>query len=181
MPDDTRLVETVTTLYERLFRPDFERLRGEMGQTEQRLRGEMSQMEGRLRGETGSLREEVGGLREDSAALRQEVGGLRGDMGRAEHRLRGEMRVMQADIAALKQTTAEMQSDAADFHRDADGHFDAVYQRFDRLETEYHMLVEGLRRIEQQVTTDAVEHEAIRAQIRGLESAMTELRSRLSA
>jgi len=27
-------------------------------------------------------------------------------------------------------------------------HFDAIYQRFDRLETEYQMLVAGLRRVE---------------------------------
>ncbi len=142
MPDDGRLVETVTTLYERLFRPDFERLRGEMRETAQSLRGEMGQM---------------------------------------ERRLRGEMRVMQADITALKQTTSEMQSDAADFHRDSDGHFDAVYHRFDRLETEYHMLIEGLRRVEQQVASDAGEREAIRAHIRGLEDGMADLRSRLSA
>jgi hypothetical protein len=74
-----------------------------------------------------------------------------------------------------------MQSDAADFHRDSDGHFDAVYHRFDRLETEYHMLVEGLRRVEQQVASDAGEREAVRAQIRGLEDGMADLRSRLSA
>jgi len=28
------------------------------------------------------------------------------------------------------------------------GHFDAIYQRFDRLETEYHMIVVGLKRVE---------------------------------
>jgi len=28
------------------------------------------------------------------------------------------------------------------------GHFDAIYQRFDRLETEYQMLVAGLRRLD---------------------------------
>jgi len=32
---------------------------------------------------------------------------------------------------------------------DVNGHFDAVYQRFDRLETEYHMLVAGLKRVEE--------------------------------
>jgi chromosome segregation ATPase len=31
---------------------------------------------------------------------------------------------------------------------DVSGHFAAVYRRFDRLETEYHMLVAGLRRVE---------------------------------
>jgi hypothetical protein len=31
--------------------------------------------------------------------------------------------------------------------RFADAHFDAIDQRFDRLETEYHMLVAGLKRV----------------------------------
>jgi chromosome segregation ATPase len=219
MPENAQIVETVTTLYERLFRPDIERLRSEMGQIEAHLRGEivataqglrdeMGQVETRLRGDMGemgqSLRGEMGQI---EARLRGEVGdmgqglrgeivataqGLRDEMGQVEARLRGEvgdlsqsvrgeMRVMQADIAALRKTTSEMQADAADFHRDADTHFDAVYQRFDRLETEYHMLVEGLRRVERQVATDATERSAIRAQIRNLEDGMTDLRSRLSA
>jgi hypothetical protein len=94
MSDDARLVRAVTTLYERLFRPDLERLKGEI-------------------------------------------------------------RVVQADIATLKQAATEMQADDAEFRRDTDGHFDAVYQRFDRLETEYHMVVEGMRRVEKEVASHA--------------------------
>jgi hypothetical protein len=30
-------------------------------------------------------------------------------------------------------------------------HFDAIYQRFDALETEYHMLVAGLKRVEERL------------------------------
>jgi hypothetical protein len=32
---------------------------------------------------------------------------------------------------------------------DVDSHFDSIYQRFDRLETEYQMLVAGVRRLEE--------------------------------
>ena len=32
--------------------------------------------------------------------------------------------------------------------REVDGHFDAIYKRFDRLETEYQMLLAGLKRVE---------------------------------
>ncbi len=31
---------------------------------------------------------------------------------------------------------------------EANGHFDTIYKRFDRLETEYHMIVAGLKRVE---------------------------------
>lgn len=31
---------------------------------------------------------------------------------------------------------------------DLNNHFDSIYQRFHRLETEYHMLVAGLKRVE---------------------------------
>jgi hypothetical protein len=34
---------------------------------------------------------------------------------------------------------------------DVFGHFDSIYQRFDRLETEYHMLVLGLKRCEERL------------------------------
>jgi hypothetical protein len=98
MSDDARLVKAVTTLYERLFRPDLDQLGTCLG---------------------------------------------------------GEIRVLRADVAALKQSVAEIRGDAADFRRDTDGHFDAVYQRFDRLETEYHMLAEGLRRVEKEVASHA--------------------------
>jgi hypothetical protein len=178
MSDDARIIETVTTLYEKLFRPDMDRFRGEMEQMEGRLRGETEALRGdmgelaqTLHGEMGELGQSLRGeMAEMGRGLRGDMGqveqGLRGEMGelgqslhsdmaRMEKRLRGDVRVMQADIATLKQTTAEIQSDAADFHRDSDGHFDAVYQRFDRLETEYHMLVEGLRRVEKEVAAHA--------------------------
>ena len=34
------------------------------------------------------------------------------------------------------------------------GHFDAIYHRFDKLETEYHMLVVGVKRIEERRLDD---------------------------
>jgi hypothetical protein len=35
--------------------------------------------------------------------------------------------------------------------RRMDAHLDAIYQRFDRLETEYHMVVTGLKRVEERL------------------------------
>jgi hypothetical protein len=36
-----------------------------------------------------------------------------------------------------------------------DSHFDAIYQRFDKLETEYHMLAAGLKRVEERLSHPA--------------------------
>jgi predicted nuclease with TOPRIM domain len=43
-------------------------------------------------------------------------------------------------------------------------HFDAIYQRFDRLETEYHILVAGLKRVEERL--DRVEGRLDRVEAR---------------
>jgi predicted nucleic acid-binding Zn-ribbon protein len=54
--------------------------------------------------------------------------------------------------------------------------FDAVYQRLDRLETEYHMLVVGLKRVEERL--DRVEAKLDKAALR---SELEELKSRVEA
>ena len=38
-----------------------------------------------------------------------------------------------------------------DFEGRMNAHFDAIYQRFEKLETEYHMLVAGLKRVEERL------------------------------
>ena len=61
------------------------------------------------------------------------------------------------------------------------GHFDAIYQRFERLETEYHMLVEGLRRVEDRM--DGVETRLGRVETRlgGVETRLDAVETRLGA
>jgi len=56
------------------------------------------------------------------------------------------------------------------------GHFDAIYQRFDRLETEYHMLVVGVKRIEERL--DEIEQRLDRV---ALKSELLELKGRVEA
>lgn len=51
----------------------------------------------------------------------------------------------------LRDSKAELREEIVEFRRDVDHHFDGLYHRLDRLETEYHMLVEGVRRVEQVV------------------------------
>jgi predicted nucleic acid-binding Zn-ribbon protein len=71
-----------------------------------------------------------------------------------------------------------------------DAHFDAIYRRFDGLETEYHMLVAGLKRVEERL--DAVEKGLdkvtlrsllleLKARVDGLQEQVRLLEERLSA
>lgn len=59
------------------------------------------------------------------------------------------------------------------------GQFDAVYQRLDRLETEYHMLVVGIRRIEEQMAEDRDDRARLLAQVADLLERVKELEERL--
>ena len=78
-----------------------------------------------------------------------------------------------------------------------DAQFDAVYQRFEKLETEYHMLVAGLKRVEERLDRvesrlSAVEQrlekvalrsefEALKARVDSLQAQLRALEERLSA
>jgi predicted nucleic acid-binding Zn-ribbon protein len=78
-----------------------------------------------------------------------------------------------------------------------DAQFDAVYQRFDRLETEYQMVVAGLKRLEERLdgvesrlsaveqTLERValrsEFEALKARVDSLQAQLRALEARLSA
>jgi predicted nuclease with TOPRIM domain len=58
-------------------------------------------------------------------------------------------------------------------------HFDALYQRLDRLETEYHMLVAAVRRIEDALAARAKDREQVRAEIAGLKSRLAMLEEQI--
>jgi predicted nucleic acid-binding Zn-ribbon protein len=71
-----------------------------------------------------------------------------------------------------------------------DAHLDAIYQRFDRLETEYQMLVAGLKRVEERL--DRMEQKLdkaalrtelleLKARVDGLQEQIRALEERLSA
>ena len=72
---------------------------------------------------------------------------------------------------------------------DINRHFDAIYQRFDRFETEYHMLVAGLKRVEERL--DGVEQRlakldlqaelaTLKVRVDGLQGQIRVLEERLS-
>lgn len=84
----------------------------------------------------------------------------------------------------------EMDALRTDIRAEFAGHLDAIYKRFDRLETEYHAIVAGLKRIEERL--DKVEERLdklalkselveLKARVEGLQAQVQALEERLSA
>ena len=60
-------------------------------------------------------------------------------------------------------------------------HFDEIYKRFERLETEYHMIVAGLRRVEDRLDHVETRLEAVEKQLEkvALKSELLEIKARV--
>jgi chromosome segregation ATPase len=61
-----------------------------------------------------------------------------------------------------------------------DGHFDAIYHKLDKLETEYESLKAGVKRVEERVDRVDVRLEALERQYQDLLAAVNRLEERLS-
>jgi len=64
---------------------------------------------------------------------------------------------------------------------DVIGHFDSVYQRFDRLEDEYHTITYGLKRIEDQLEGDERDRETIEKRFQELKRQFEGMQLKLAA
>ena len=79
----------------------------------------------------------------------------------------------------VQSSEERLRSEINEFRRDIDSHFDALYQRFDRLETEYHMLVEGLRRVERAIGEGDKDRLALRTEVAELRASVATLAERV--
>ena len=61
------------------------------------------------------------------------------------------------------------------------GHFDAIYQRFDKLETEYQMIVAGLRRVEEQLDVLVEDKRRVRSELQDLKTRVDALQGQIRA
>ena len=79
----------------------------------------------------------------------------------------------------LGQRIDQVEKRFEDFRSEMLGHMDAIYARFDRLETEYHMIVAGLKRVEEAVAAAQEERIKLAADVAVLRSRVAELDARL--
>ena len=63
--------------------------------------------------------------------------------------------------------------------RDILGHFDQLYLRLERLEDEYHVILQALRRIERWMTDETGKREAVERGLEELKSQMAALQARI--
>jgi hypothetical protein len=135
MPASEDLITSFKGFYTDTVRPD---LAGIVRSSERRVR---KQLRGEMRATAEGLRGEMG----------EAADGLRAEMREMEGRLRLEIRDGDARVRDTFQEALE------EFRRDMNGHFDTVHKRLGHLETEYRMLVVGLRRLEDAQSPGAAE------------------------
>ena len=74
---------------------------------------------------------------------------------------------------------AEMGRQLDGFRLDMNARFDAIEVRLERLETEYHMIVAALRRIEEQLSQQLDDRSRLKAEVSGLKTRVSELQERI--
>ncbi len=74
---------------------------------------------------------------------------------------------------------SKIDSKFSEFGLEMNARFDALEVRLERLETEYHMIVAGLRRIEETLAEQKGEQSRMRDQIASLRSRLAEVETRL--
>ena len=138
--DESLVLSLLARFHREVILPDIVR---EMGSVRDQLHGELESLRGEVSRDVGSLRGEVASVRGELESLRGEVArqvaGLRGDLTRQILAFRDE----------LSGRMDGLRDEMAVRFLDVDGHFDKLYDRMGTLETEYHMLVQAVRRLEE--------------------------------
>jgi chromosome segregation ATPase len=116
------------------------------------------------------IRQEVAGTRQEIVEIRQEVGGTRHTLTRelADTRQALEVRI----------DGVERKLDA--FREETLGHFDEIYRRLERLETEYHAISAALIRVEKMISEERSDREELKREVESLKSRLAELEKRLA-
>jgi len=83
----------------------------------------------------------------------------------------------------MRRVVGELRDEMSGRFDDVDGHFNAIYKRFDRLETEYQMLVAGLRRVEERLDALVTTQQkfALRSELQELKSRVDILQQQIQA
>ena len=104
----------------------------------------------------------------------------------AAHDAKLEAHDRQFEQIALRFDEVFRRLDEQDAKRDAQfreilGHFDAIYRRLDRLEQEYLMITEGIRRVEAMLLDEQGKREMLERRLAGLKTDVAALQARIEA
>ena len=83
---------------------------------------------------------------------------------------------------ALPEIGVQLHEEMAAFRRETNGHFDAIYKRLDRLESEYQALNAAVRRIEERLTAveQKLDRMALRSELIELKTQVANLEERIA-
>lgn len=76
-------------------------------------------------------------------------------------------------------TALSSAAEQAELREGMNGRFDAVFGWLERLQAEYHMLVAGMRRLEEQTAEDREDRKRLKEQVGDLRERVKELETRL--
>ena len=110
--------------------------------------------------------DEVADTRQNVAVLRQGLGDTQKALADTRQSLEGRIDGVDRKLDA--------------FRADTLGHFDAIYVRLGRLETEYHAISAALTRVEKMLSEERSDRERLKAEIEELKSRIAELEKRLA-
>ena len=81
----------------------------------------------------------------------------------------------------FRRQSAEQEARNEERFREIVGHFDAVYHRLDKIEQEYLMITEGIRRIEAMLLDEHGKRELLERRLAGLKTDVVALQARIEA
>jgi len=79
----------------------------------------------------------------------------------------------------FEKVRAEMGRQLEEFRLEMNARFDAIEVRLERLETEYHLIVAALRRIEDRLAEEPDERARLKAEVSSLTARVSELQERI--
>jgi chromosome segregation ATPase len=89
----------------------------------------------------------------------------------------GALQKMEGNLA--ERFTIEMDRRFGEMRLEMNGRFDAIEARFDRLQTEYHMIAAALRRIEDRLTAGDRDRHAMQTEVADLKVRIAQLNERV--
>ena len=93
--------------------------------------------------------------------------------------LGGRFAVIDRRFDALEQHVDEKFREVDERFREVFGHFDEIYRRLERLEQEYHAILQGLRRIEALLVDEQVKRELLERRVDELKYQLGALQARI--
>lgn len=104
---------------------------------------------------------------------------LTGQFAQADRRFHDQTLELSRRLTAVDERIASFRAEMDERFREVSGHFDEIYRRLERLEQEYHVISEQLRRMETALTGDAEGRASLERELAHLRERVSVIQVRL--